>query len=535
MARVTVEVTQLIQECINRPGTGEAFVEQSRHALRHKCKMDPWFFLYYVLGYKDIDTDLHRDMIYRWMKRRNRLFTLWQVPRGHLKTSIWTIGMNLWELIQDPNLRILIVNAVYQNALDIMSNIAQHLTTNDVFRWMFPEYCPDLSKKYGRRNLITSGRIDLPCGNRVGKQEGNVECMGVEMSLVSMHYDILHYDDMMNDVNTATSDYRNKGWTWFRNSWQLRHSPSQSRIRVVGTPWHLDDSYSRIIKGEMSRRQAGRAPKWLLYRRAAVEDSQAIWPERFPLSVLEDLQNSESGVGSYIFACQYMCNPISPESSLFKEEDIQIIDEEDLPDSLINFAAVDLSEEGDDYTVVVVASVDTEGKLYVRQIVRGHIRPLELIDTIHSLNNIWKLEAVGIETVGFQKSVYKFYKDYSADKSQFIRWKEMVRGKTHKIRRFLSLQPLLERKYFFAVKDIANLNEMISEMVSISFDHLPSHDDITDCVSDIYQLSYDAPRELEEVKAPRGSVEDLFGPLDDDEAGSNGHYKIGAYSWRNNA
>ncbi len=531
----TPEVKQLIQECMSHPGTGDAFVEQSRQQLRQRCKDDPWFFIYWVLGYKDIDNDLHHDMTQRWIKRRHRLFSLWQVPRGHLKTSVWTIGMSMWELLLDPNIRILIINAVYSNAQDMMSEIAQHIKTNEIFRWMWPDYCPDLQhSRRAKMCKVTADRIDLPCGNRMGRREGNLECLGVEMSLVSKHYDLFMFDDLVNDVNTATTEYRNKVWKWFLNSWQLRHSPIESRIRDIGTPWHLDDTHARIIKQEAARRKKGKPAKWLIYRRAATEETpysdkkEPIWAERFTLPILDDLKDE---LGTYIYSCQYDCNPISPENALFQECFIKSIEEDDIPENVVNFAAVDLSEEGDDYTVVVVASFDTDGQMFVRQVIRGHIRPLELIDTIRSLDDIWKLERIGIETVGFQKTIYKFYKDYAHERGFYLPFKEMKRGNTHKMRRFLALQPLVERGYFYVTDDIANRQELINEMTTVSFDHLPSHDDILDCLADLQQLSYGAPPEIEEDVAPSGSMDALHGSLDD-LYNETKEYVIGRSFWR---
>jgi len=542
MTVATPEVKQLIQECMHAPGTGDAFVEQSRQTLRTRCKEDPWFFIYWVLGYKDIDIDLHHDMTERWVRRRHRLFSLWQVPRGHLKTSIWTIGMSMWELLLDPNIRILIVNAVYSNAQDMMSEIAQHLKTNEIFRWMWPDYCADLQHtRKAKMCKTTADRIDLPCGNRMGRREGNLECLGVEMSLVSKHYDLFMYDDLVNDVNTATTEYRNKVWKWFLNSWQLRHSPIESRIRDIGTPWHLDDTHARIIRGEAARRkeidpETGKLKKakWLIYRRAATETirysdkKEPIWPERFTLPILDDLKEE---LGSYIYSCQYECNPISPESALFQHDQIKSIEEDDIPDNVINFAAVDLSEEGDDYTAVVVASFDTDGQMFVRQVIRAHIRPLELIDTIRSLCEVWKIQRVGIETVGFQKTIFKFYKDYAHERGFFIPWQEMKRGKTHKMRRFLALQPLVERGYFHVTAGITNFQELINEMTTVSFDHLPSHDDVLDCLADLQQLSYGAPVEYEDDGPPPGSIDDIFGALDDGSYTAE-NYVIGRSFWR---
>lgn len=543
--KITPEIRSLVEETMRRPGTGDAFMEQSRQTLRNKCKSDPFFYVYWALGYRDIDNPLHIDMISRWIARRHRLYTLWQVPRGHLKTSVWTIGLNMWDLLHDHNIRFLLCNAVYSKAQSMMQEIRSHYEINDLHRWLFPEFSLDLCglpKNKKKLYKMTDERIDVGCGMRGGRREGNFECLGVEMSLVSKHYDVMHYDDAENDINTATAEYRNKVWDWLKNSWQLRHNPRESKIRIVGTPWHLDGLQNRVIKAEKARRKEldkdGKKKKarWLLYRRAVVEDTKVsdrpepIWPERFTHGVLEGLKEE---LGSYIYSCQYMCQAISPEDALFREEDIQIIHEDYLPDDLINFAAVDLSDSGDDYTVVVVASFDPQGKMYIRQVLRGHIRPLELVDAMRSLQRIWDLKKVAIENTGFQRTIARFYRDYAQEKNFYIPWVEMSRAKTHKTQRILAIQPIVERKYFHIVKDIANIQPIFDEMLSCSLDHLPAHDDILDCISDILQIYYAAtPEELDEI--PVYSIDHLYGTLDDEDEefdDSECSY-IGSDNWR---
>jgi hypothetical protein len=446
----------------------------------------------------------------------------------------------MWDLLQDPNERTLIVNAVYSKAQDIMRSIRAHYEVNDVHRWLFPEYSLDLSPLDRKKKALykmTDERIDVPCGIRGGRQEGNFECLGVEMSLVSKHYDKLHFDDAENDLNTTTPEYRNKLWKWFLNSWQLRHSPRESKIRDVGTPWHLDGLHNRIINLEKARREDGRPPKWLLYRRAALEETsysdrkEPIWPERFTHSVLDDLR---SDLGTYIFGCQYMCQALSPEDALFKEEQIKYVDEDYMPDELVNFAAVDLADGGADYTVVVVASFDTKGQMYVRQILRGHIKPLDLIENLRVLQGIWDLKKIAIEVTGFQRTIARFYSDYAEEKGFHISWVEMSRAKTHKLKRFLALQPIVERGYFHVAKDMTNTREMLEELLACSPDHLPTHDDILDCLADIVQIYYSAtPEDFEEK--PIGTINDYFGNIEEDdfeELESSECSHLGGDSWR---
>lgn len=513
-------------------------LEQLRMLLRERCKNDLHFFAYHVLEFHDMDTPLHYDMARRWQRRSKAQYSLWLVPRGHLKTSLWTEAGTLWEFINNPNQRYLIVNAKKENAADIIANIKSYVETKEIFRWLFPEYCWDLAPRSKRaRCKVGAERLDFPCSKYAGAKEGCIEVMGVEASLVSKHYDVMVYDDAVNDLNTETMAYRNKVERWYRNSLQLRHSPHISRVRIIGTRWHFNDLYSRIITKEKKYRASLLArgkkvcPRYWLYIRCVVEKVEKggrdiarkknvlpIWPERFTDNVVEDLLVEN---GSYIFSCQYMNNPLPDEDTIFKHDQIKVVSFWEIPENVSNFLALDLAvdnKEESDYSAIVVASFDEESKMYVREIIRKKLLPKQALDIIAHLVEKWRIQRVAIETHAFQSTVLSYYKEYSAREGWNIPWVEMKRGMSSKIRRFLALQPRVERGDFLVEDGIAHMDDMIEEMTTLSFDHLPSFDDILDCLSDLEQVYYRAPKEeVEEVD--RATYDGFYGSIyeDDDE------------------
>lgn len=492
---------------------------------RDRARRDLWFFCRYVIGYEDIETELHFDMAEKWQKRHKRQYSLWLIPRGHLKTSVWTVGGTLWEFINDPDQRHLIVNAKLENAKDILSDIRSVLETNDMFRLLFPEWCHDLApREKSRRCKYGVERVDFPCSMFAGKKEGNIEIMGVEASLVSKHYDVMTFDDAVNDLNTTTKEYRDKIWRWFLNSLQLRHSPKDSVVRLIGTRWHFDDIYGRILENEIRRRKEQKErkekvnPQYLIYRRRVRELDQEnnqlvpIWPERFTDEVIKETREQ---VGSYIFSCQYENNPVSPDDAIFSRRNIQEIDEWDIPNTVYNFAAIDLADEGDDYTVITVCSFDDDGKMYVRYIHRDHTLPSDLLEVIKTVVDLYGVHRVAIETQGFQQTIVRGYRDEARDKGYYIPWYEMKRsGRSSKFQRILGLQPLVEKGNFYVEEGISNFDWLVEEMTTITSTHMPKHDDILDTLADCYTIYY-RPSKIEEEERPEsGSIVDLYGPLD---------------------
>jgi hypothetical protein len=70
---------------------------------RKKCLESFYKFNHYVMGYPDIDTAFHRELCATRQSWRYHPITLHLEPRGHLKTSILTIGDSCYEICLNPN------------------------------------------------------------------------------------------------------------------------------------------------------------------------------------------------------------------------------------------------------------------------------------------------------------------------------------------------------------------------------------------------------------------------------------------------
>lgn len=506
--------------------------EGIRLMLREKSKADFWFFQCKVYGNTDTVTPLHMDMCERWQKRINERYSIWLIPRSHLKTSIWTEAGTLWELINNPHLRFLIANAKLENAIDILANIKSCVETNDVFRWLFPEYCPDLAPaKLRRRCKWLTDRLDFPCSKWAGRKEGNIQVMSVMASLVSKHYDRMIFDDPVNDDNTTTKDFRDKVYRWYRNALQLRHD-ANSIIRLIGTRWHFDDLYSRLIKMENQRRKRLAennervTPRYWIYLRQIVEkvpiggeeivgykDVAPIWPERYDKEAITEIRDEN---GSYIFSCQHMNDPLPEDDAVFKYSDIQFVEDLDIPSNVVNFITCDLAveetEQGDPW-VISVGSFDEFGVMYLREVVRDKLITSTFLAQLAALCQKWKPVKVGIETTAFQKTLLKVYRRLCAEKGWNIPWVEINRGKSSKRKRILAFQPRVERGDFCIEEGIKNSDYVLDEMTTYP---RSTNDDILDTLADMETLYYNAPEVVTEMR-PKDTYEAVYGTLEDEE------------------
>ena len=162
------------------------------------------------------------------------------------------------------------------------------------------------------------------------------------------------------------------------------------QLIVVGTPFHQEDMYSDLTEN----------PGYKFVRYTAYNDNDVpLWPTRYPLDVL--VQRREE-IGSTRFAREYLCVPISDDSSLFPEKilfpcfdsqyemPIQLTEEDRHGVQL--FTGVDLamsSSVGADYSVITTLAVDSYRNRWMVDIRRK--KGLTLSEQLREIENVYRI------------------------------------------------------------------------------------------------------------------------------------------------
>ena len=108
--------------------------------------------------------------------RKNRALIL--APRGHGKTTTLTVGLSLWHILRDPDIRICIVSNTQNQAESFLREIKQRLELNPLIRKIFG---PQRGTKW------TESEIIVARSKRIGK-EATVTALGVMAAVISRHF-----------------------------------------------------------------------------------------------------------------------------------------------------------------------------------------------------------------------------------------------------------------------------------------------------------------------------------------------------------
>lgn len=445
-----------------------------------------FYFLRNVLNYPDVEVKPHLEVsnfvtrdpcLIKWARmstteRANNYMyikKLIMLPRGHLKSSNITIGLTLWLLCHNPKLRILIDNEVAKNARLFLADIKQHITSGRVKEIMRrPDGTYPLEPQYDVAGGWTDSTIRLKDNCT---KEPTIMTSGVDTAITGMHFDAIIMDDLVSPENTTTPEQMQKTLEHYQMAYSLL-DPGGLLI-VVGTRYHMDDLYSRLLKDDSFQK---------LVRPAISPDGEILYPKKFSKERLEALKHAQ---GSNFYS-QYMLTPIGGKDVIFKREDIKTFNDKSyIPSNVNTFITCDLAisqKENADYTVLLVSQIDENGHIYIPAMVRGRFTPQETTDHLFNLVDTWKPLKVGIESVAFQKAMIYFMRDEMHRRGKFFNIEELKADRDKK-RRAMALSPFVENGAFHVHED---LQVLIDEMVT--FPHA-KHDDCVDAAAYIPQIS----------------------------------------------
>lgn len=232
-------------------------------------------------------------------------------------------------------------------------------------------------------------RQDLRAANRweIARQAGGErqKCGGMATAgaggaITGRGADLLIIDDPFKNAEEANSEViREKVWDWWQSTASTRLSPT-GVVLIINTRWHLDDLSGRLLEREPENWQLVNFPaiaegEDVLGRQAG----EALWPERYPLPKLREIQRS---VGSYWWQALYQQRPVARGGEMFRREWFHLVQEP--PARVVgrvrywDRAGTEATgSEDPDWTVGALVSLSGDGHYCIEHVERFRGSPLE--------------------------------------------------------------------------------------------------------------------------------------------------------------
>jgi hypothetical protein len=277
-------------------------LERLRIETRDLALSSTYYFGTLLCGYKDFDPDLHGTMA-AWIEDDTRPRRLGLAPRGHLKTSCWTLADSLRRATKDPHIRILLVNEIIGNTFKWIG-VMQRIVESDQYGWLFPEVIPDFGAVRWNQNQMELKRSrPFP--------EPTIEGAGVGTASTSNHYERIGEDDLVGKEARESPTVMQKAIDQHMLSESLVVHPG-CPISTVGTRWGARDLADWMLKNE---------PELDYFCLSAFKpDGSPIWPTRF---TQEKLQAIRRKYGAAFFSLQYLNESLGEGATEFSVDNVR--------------------------------------------------------------------------------------------------------------------------------------------------------------------------------------------------------------------
>jgi len=459
-------------------------MNQSKLIDSHKdmIKKSLWYLCTEELGFSDWGK-VHDDME-KFLKKPSRR-KLMLVPRGHLKSSL-TKSYAVQLLLNDPNHRVLIANQVWDRARDMLYEIKEWLTTKSNLPKYFGNF---VSGRWREEEIVIAQRTKALSAPSIGTT-------GVESELTSAHYDTIILDDVQGLQNCQTKEQRDKVKRFYRTLTAILEPGGQ--IIIPATRWHYDDLYQEIIDNE--------SDYYDIMIRQVIEKDEVIFPKKFNLkfdSKVKDWVYSETPTMDYInylkqnmgneFYSQYMNLPMDSGSQVIKREYFKYWDRR--PDGLFIALTLDPAisyQQRSDYSAFVVCGMDSKRNIYVLDYLRGHwADPSKIIENLLKMVDKWKPNTVGIESMGFQKTLKYWIEQVTMTKRHVPPITELKAPPTQKKEfRLKALEPYYRNGMVYHANWMKG-KELEEELTLLAEDgYKGKHDDLFDALAHQLDVLY---------------------------------------------
>lgn len=474
-------MAEIAEPKLNTNSNNEFVNDEMLDNMRELCRESLFFLARAVLGFGDFTDHIHLPVCER-LQNANIRRKIIVMPRTWYKSSS-VIAFCIWSAINDPNVRILIIQNTFSNATKKLASIRQIFEKNELFRALFPELLPTANSKWSSDILEVSRTATHP--------EGTFEAAGTGTAVTSRHYDIIieddtvspEKDDMSVEMQQPTAAEIEKAIGMHKLCTPLLVNQKKGQIIVVGTRWCEEDLIGWIMSNFDSYEIITRAVRESKEGVPATKEEGGVpaWPEMFDEEVLDEY---ERALGPYMFATLMMNMPTSASNQTFRRDWVKYFDSVDYT-RLVCCTSIDpaaMGEQGDpDYDVVITTGVDVDyGRVYVLDYVRERMNPGRLIEVLLQHYEMYRPVQVLVEGVAYQRTFKYWAEQVQKQRRIFFPINELPKGFTGRAKNDVikGLQP------FFSNLMIFMRNHMdVLERELLAFPAPRGHDDVINALA----------------------------------------------------
>lgn len=370
-------------------------------------------------------------------------------PRRHAKSTAITLTYVLATVLFRERQYVLIISDTITQATQFLADIKKELMDNDRIKDLFG--IQDFAAKDTEDDVIVTCKDGHQF--RISAKGSEQKMRGLKWN--NKRPDLIVGDDLENDEIVMNPDRRKKFMRWFYGA----VLPSMSMVgivRVVGTILHEDSFLNNLMPSEWDKDTVITPlkiyKKWYskgdwhsVKYRAHTDDFQNIlWPTKYDKEwFLRERQDFVNRGIPDVYSQEYLNEPIDESVAYFKRGDFLRLSDEAKNARIHWYIAADLAiseKETADYSVFLVAGVDENKTIQVRNVIRERMDGREIVDTIIALQRSYEPELFGIEEMQVSKAIGPFLREEMVRTGVFVNLMPLKHGGKDKIARARSMQ-----------------------------------------------------------------------------------------------
>ncbi len=419
------------------------------------------------------------------------------MPRSHYKTTIATIAHTIQLILNDPEIRILVVADTGANAERFMLEIGNHLRYNDYLKWLYPEIIPDF-------NTVRWNTKEIVVRRKSPWREPTVDAIGAGGGVESRHYDWIKADDLVTEKHIRSDAEMDKliAWTGGLESLLIH---DQCNIDFVGSRKKKGDFYEHLEKyygGKREPRAIGPHAylngELAVFSRSVIENGEMIFPYD---------REKKSGVSKKFIVrlrthdparywSQYANSPKSTGLNVFNIEDVRFYEYDEKKgliyavydkkllekvhtrslDRIVLYDPSVAERSTSSKQAIIVVGKGSGPFRYVLETHIGHFPPDEAIELLFEMDRKWNPGFFSIERRGFQGSI-KYWLHEKADRERIPHLQVIEypppgspNSQRSKVEHIRGLQPLVRAHLLWLREDMEELIEEIEFYPNIRWD-----------------------------------------------------------------
>lgn len=497
---------------------------------QERGKRDLFFLAKHILGFDRLQEGLHAPLAYAFQapngtvlrypdgrERKLGKFRMAEMPRGTLKTTLWTVAGAIYIIINDPDARILVYSSSARMAEKPFSQIRQRLEgkggNGKLFLACYGHLLPPRNEREKWSDSMLTVKRATPYS------DATLEASGIGGTINGSHFTHQLVDDIVSRLETREQMEKINGI--FDGLTPLYDSLETGERRFVCTPWAFSDP-SMYVEANW--------PHALVARRCLFEnpdgtpetdpreysEEKLIYRWRSPMTETIEEARLLKKRNPFFYACQFECNPRDDRRIGFHRRwlrycvrrgdmliELDVDGKQGAEVPLARCAVYVLVDpntgrvpgqrydankppvDTTDYVGIVVVAVSPENQWYVVEAYRERYSPEAFVNKVFELVAYWSPRAVAIEQRAAQRWIRTVFAGEWRRGRPIFPLRDWVGGNDSKPERIRGLIPRhAEGFIFYRTQAPEHVQDGIDALIGELLDYPNAqYDDASDALS----------------------------------------------------